>query len=120
MSYFIHNTANASQTLNGAECFLYKTHYTYHLTQTPGRVRSRENTIPGSRDKEFVNPVADYLMASGQIPDLRGVCMSILRAYNQIKVLYSAKQFAGEIQQVPVLDQEQVKRFIHATAVKIF
>ena len=51
-------------------------------------------------------------MASGQIPDLRGVCMSMLRAYNQMKVLYSANQFAGEIQQVPVLDQEQVKRFI--------
>lgn len=112
MNYLVNNTALASRTPSGADPFLYNTNSTNRFNPSSGGKEPLEAFRAGSREKRFINPAADYLMASGQIPDLHEFCTSMVRAYDRMEVIYSAKQFAEEMQQVPALDQEQVNRFI--------
>jgi len=112
MNYQVNNTAHVSQKPYWADPFPYHSDSTNRSNRTSGGIKPLEDFKTELRDKKFINPAADYLMASGQIPDLREFCLSFVRAYDRMSVIYSVKQFTEEMLHVPELDQEHVRIFI--------
>jgi len=112
MNYLVNSKAHASRTRYVADSFQYSSASTNRFNLTARGTKSQEAFKIKSRVSRYINQTADYLMAGGQIPDLREFCISMVRAYDRMQIIYSAKQFADEMQQVPELNPEHVKRFI--------
>ena len=97
MNNVFSNTANGTRDLSGASYFLTKGY---------------EANTTRSSQSGLLNPDIEYQMATGQLPDLRELCLKMAAIFNHGAAPFSPLQFIPILKELKVLDQEQVKRFI--------
>ncbi len=97
MNNLYSNTANGTQDQTGASYFL--------------TLGYEANTARSSQPR-LLNPTIEYQMATGQLPDLREVCLKMADIVNHGAAPYSPLHFLPILNGLKVLDQEHVKGFV--------